>query len=71
MKTTTEHTARWQEIKYNAKGEPFVTFRKVRYYLDQFMRLPDGRGYICTSNFGGIVLEFSEDGEEAKVYEES
>ena len=30
---------RWQEIKYNSKGEPFFTIQGRRYYLSEFMRV--------------------------------
>lgn len=29
---------RWQEIKYNTKGEPFVTYNGKRLLLDNFMK---------------------------------
>ena len=30
---------RWQTIKYNKHGLPYIRVRNVRYYLDQFMRV--------------------------------
>lgn len=30
---------RWQEIKYNCSGSPFVTFNGRRLMLDNFMRV--------------------------------
>ena len=30
---------RWQEIKYDSKGDPFVTFKGRRLRLDKFMRV--------------------------------
>ena len=30
---------RWQEIKYNINGEPYVTHYGSRHYLSEFMRV--------------------------------
>lgn len=30
---------RWQSIKYNKHGLPYIRVRNVRYYLDQFMKV--------------------------------
>lgn len=30
---------RWQEIKYNINGEPYVTHYGSRHYLSEFMRI--------------------------------
>ena len=30
---------KWQIIKYNKHGLPFIRVKNVRYYLDQFMRV--------------------------------
>lgn len=30
---------RWQEIKYNINGERYVTYRGVKHYLHEFMRV--------------------------------
>ena len=31
--------ARWQEIKYNINGEPYVTYYGVKHYMEEFMRV--------------------------------
>ena len=33
-----ETPAKWQQIKYNRKGDPFVTFRGKRLLLGNFMK---------------------------------
>lgn len=30
---------RWQTIKYNKHGLPYIRVRNVRYYLDQFIKV--------------------------------
>lgn len=30
---------RWQEIKYNINGEPYVTYHGIKHYLSEFMRV--------------------------------
>lgn len=30
---------KWQYIKYNKHGLPYIRVRNVRYYLDQFMKV--------------------------------
>lgn len=30
---------RWQEIKYNINGDPYVTYRGTKHYLSEFMRV--------------------------------
>lgn len=30
---------RWQEIKYNINGEPYVTYRGNKHYLSEFMKV--------------------------------
>ena len=32
-------SSRWQFIKYNKHGLPYIRVKNVRYYLDQFMRV--------------------------------
>ena len=58
--------SRWQEIKYNFSGSPYVTYYGRRWQLDQFMRAgfgcsfasdpykysqPDERGRHGSSNY--------------------
>ena len=33
---------RWQEIKYNTKGEPYITHYKRVIYLSEVMRVENG-----------------------------
>ena len=32
-------TKRWQAVKYNKKGEPYIRIKNRRYYIDDFMRV--------------------------------
>lgn len=37
---------RWQEIKYNINGEPYVTYRGTKHYLSEFMRVSKSSHYL-------------------------
>jgi len=62
--------SRWIRIDYNGKGSYFKK-NGVRYYIDQFMRSDDNiteyDAYLGLSNFGGMVIKLSDDGEAVKV----
>jgi hypothetical protein len=32
-------TKRWQTVKYNEKGEPYIRIKNKRYYIGDFMRV--------------------------------
>lgn len=57
--TYTSKGSRWQEIKYNAKGEPYVTRNHQRYPLDLFESRPDGKAYHFLTYDSCIVLELN------------
>lgn len=58
---------RWQKIKFDAEGNAYVTYYRGRHYLDEFMRLEDGKGYKSMSNSGAWVIEVDNEGEYARV----
>ena len=66
---------KWQEIKYTRKGRAWVRHYRFRIYLDEVMRV-DGHdkignfnvhGSLGLSNTSALVIELSNDGEQARV----
>lgn len=51
--------AKWQKIKYDGKGKPFVTFYGNRLNLDLF-QLVNGPLFYCDSAFSCYSLEIDE-----------
>lgn len=51
--------SRWQKIKYNAKGEPYVTRHWERYPLDLFGVRDNGKAYHFITWDSCIVLELN------------
>lgn len=58
--------AKWQKIKYDGKGKPFVTFYGNRLNLDLF-QLVNGPLFYCDSAFSCYSLEIDESGENARL----
>lgn len=77
-KMTIRGSNRWQEIKYDAKGEPYVRYHNARIYLSEFLRgefeqesaLARIRfdGGFATSYFSGHLIKLSQDCDAAKVF---
>jgi hypothetical protein len=67
---------RWQEIKHNRSGEPYIKHYNRRYYLHEFMRFDHNKpnffedfdGYLNDSFFSGCVIKINSTGETAKVF---
>ena len=66
---------RWQEIKYTRNGRAWVRHYHYRIYLDEVMRV-EGKnkignfnvhGSLGLSNTSALVIELSNDGEQARV----
>lgn len=59
--------SRFQEIKYNRKGDPFVRRGNIRYPLDLFESRPDGKAYHFLTMGSCLSLELSPDCDMALV----
>jgi len=60
--------AKWQTIKYNTKGEPYVTYKGQRLLLDNFMTNHyDSKAYYGTSYSTCYSIEIHENCDSAKV----
>ena len=66
---------KWQEIKYTRNGRAWVRHYHYRIYLDEVMRV-EGKnkignfnvhGSLGLSNTSALVIELSNDGEQARV----
>lgn len=58
--------AKWQDIKFTAKGKPFVTFYGKRLFLSNFERVKD-TFYFIQSAFSAYKLKIDDRGERAVV----
>lgn len=61
---------RFQEVKYDMKGNPFVTYYGTRYHLNEFMRSDSQEhdGVYGLTNTSALVIKFSPCNESAKVW---
>lgn len=66
---------KWQEIKYTRNGRAWVQYYRYRIYLDEVMRVEgenkignfNVHGSLGLSNTSALVIELSNDGEQARV----
>lgn len=61
---------KWQEIKH-AKRSAYITYKGVRFYFDEFMRINDGSdfcGYYTISNSCAYLLKINRTNEAAMLY---
>ena len=66
---------KWQEIKYTRNGRAWVRHYHYRIYLDEVMRVEghdkignfNVHGSLGLSNTSALVIELSNDGEQARV----
>lgn len=66
---------KWQEIKYTRNGRAWVRHYHYRIYLDEVMRVEgeykigdfNVHGSLGLSNTSALVIEISNDGEQARV----
>ena len=66
---------KWQEIKYTRNGRAWVRYYRYRIYLDEVMRVEghdkignfNVHGSLGLSNTSALVIELSNDGEQARV----
>ena len=61
---------RFQEIKYDKNGLPYIKFNNSKHYLNEFMRFANGHewtGYKTLSNTHGLLIKISDCGDAAKV----
>lgn len=71
---------KFQEIKYDKEGNPYVRYRNQRLMLDEFMSVNklfsniekvmnmEIHGALSTTYFSCYLIHISSDGEEAKVF---
>ena len=69
---------KYQEIRYNAAGEPFVRFRNLRIKLDEFMRHQDEDlsrligceicGACNDTVYSAYLIHISNNSDQAKVF---
>jgi hypothetical protein len=65
--TYTSKGSRWQLIKHNAKGDPYVTRKGQRFPLDLFEARADGKCYHFLTYDSCITLEINPNGDMALV----
>ena len=66
---------KWQEIKYTRNGRAWVRHYHYLIYLDEVMRVEgknklgnfNGHGSLGRSNTSALVIDLSNDGEQARV----
>ena len=69
---------KYQEIRYNAAGEPFVRFRNLRIKLDDVMKCHDEElsrflkceihGFYNDTVYSAYLIHINDRGEQAKVF---
>ena len=57
---------RWQKIKYDRNGNPYVTYYGRKLPIDLFMMSGDELAY-CDTYFSAFILEIDDGGEYASV----
>ena len=60
-------TGRWQSVKYNANGEPYIRYKNRRILLDEFMVSSDGLAYHMETYSSGLIAEVHPDGEMVRI----
>ena len=79
-KETIYGSNKYQEIKYNKDGQPYVRFKNIRLYLDEFMCSHNGfkeetallNCEICAGAsdtvYSGYLLHINNNNDQAKVF---